>query len=98
MPKGTPTNRVPMIERLRQVVLQLLEEHKRDGALPINSRFLFYELEQRGLVVKVKPKGSALGNHEPTPGPSCIDESAPGDKLTGLGLDPDLDLYESRHP
>jgi hypothetical protein len=38
--------------RLQRACLELLREHKRDGALPTNGRFLFYELEQRGVVPK----------------------------------------------
>jgi hypothetical protein len=38
--------------RLQRACLELLQEHKRDGALPTNGRFLFYELEQRGVVPK----------------------------------------------
>jgi hypothetical protein len=41
--------------RTRQVVLDLLLEHERDGALPTNGRFVFYELEQRGLATKPHP-------------------------------------------
>jgi hypothetical protein len=38
--------------RLQRACLDLLREHKRDGALPTNGKFLFYELEQRGVVPK----------------------------------------------
>ena len=38
--------------RLQRALLDLLKEHKRDGAIPTNGRFLFYELEQRGLIPK----------------------------------------------
>jgi hypothetical protein len=38
--------------RLQRACLKLLGEHKRDGALPTNGRFVFYELEQRGVVPK----------------------------------------------
>jgi hypothetical protein len=38
--------------RLQRACLELLREHQRDGALPTNGRFLFYELEQRGVVPK----------------------------------------------
>ena len=37
---------------LRAALLELLEEHQRDGMLPTSNRFLFYELVQRGIVPK----------------------------------------------
>ena len=40
------------IGELRSVLLELLNEHERDGALPTSSRFLFYELVQRGILSK----------------------------------------------
>jgi hypothetical protein len=36
--------------RLQRACLELLREHQRDGTLPTNGRFLFYELEQAGVV------------------------------------------------
>lgn len=46
--------------RLQRACLDLLHEHKRKGEIPINGRFLFYELEQRGVIPKnydgVNPK------------------------------------------
>lgn len=38
--------------RLQRACLKLLREHERDGALPTSGRFLFYELEQKGVVPK----------------------------------------------
>lgn len=38
----------PIEQRTKQIVLDLLGEHARDGALPTTGRFVFYELEQRG--------------------------------------------------
>jgi len=38
--------------RLQRACLDLLHEHDRKGALPTNGRFLFYELEQRGVIPK----------------------------------------------
>jgi hypothetical protein len=38
--------------RLQRACLELLSEHERDDALPTNGRFLFYELEQKGVVPK----------------------------------------------
>jgi hypothetical protein len=38
--------------RLQRDCLKLLREHERDGSIPTNGRFLFYELEQRGVIPK----------------------------------------------
>lgn len=38
--------------RLQRACLALLREHEDDGALPTSGRFLFYELEQRGITPK----------------------------------------------
>lgn len=38
--------------RLQRACLELWEEHKADGALPTSLRFLFYELEGRGIIPK----------------------------------------------
>jgi hypothetical protein len=38
--------------RLQRACLELLKQHERDDTLPTNGRFLFYELEQRGVVPK----------------------------------------------
>src|SRR5262249_28283797 len=40
------------IATLRAILLSLLEEHERDGALPTSARFLYYELVQRGQLSK----------------------------------------------
>jgi hypothetical protein len=37
---------------LQRACLDLYEEHRRDGTLPTSLRFLFYELEGRGIVAK----------------------------------------------
>jgi hypothetical protein len=42
------------IGALRELLFNLLQEHKRDGTIPTNARFLFYELVQRGLLSKEK--------------------------------------------
>ena len=36
------------IGALRDLLLALLQEHERDGAIPTSARFLYYELVQRG--------------------------------------------------
>jgi hypothetical protein len=38
--------------QLQRACLDLLREHKRKGDIPTNGRFLFYELEQRGVIPK----------------------------------------------
>ena len=40
------------IGALRAILLALLGEHERDGALPTSARFLYYELVQRGQLSK----------------------------------------------
>jgi hypothetical protein len=40
------------IGALRAILLALLEEHERDGALPTSARFLYYELVQRSQLSK----------------------------------------------
>jgi hypothetical protein len=42
------------IETLRRVLVDLVAEHRRDGASPTSARFLFYELVQRRIVSKEK--------------------------------------------
>jgi hypothetical protein len=46
--------------RLQRACLGLIEEHRRDGAIPTSIRFLFYELEGRGIIPKqyFKPDGT----------------------------------------
>jgi hypothetical protein len=45
---------VSKIGELREVLFALLQEHERDGTIPTNARFLFYELVQRGQLSKEK--------------------------------------------
>src|SRR5215472_1872814 len=40
------------IGALRDLLFDLLQEHQRDGTIPTNARFLFYELVQRGQLSK----------------------------------------------
>jgi hypothetical protein len=40
--------------RLQRIVLDLLREHEREGAIPTSARFLYYELVQRGVLSKQK--------------------------------------------
>lgn len=47
---------------LQRACLKLLYEHQADGALPTSGRFIFYELEGRGIIPKVylKPDGTPM--------------------------------------
>jgi hypothetical protein len=45
---------VSKIGALRDLLFNLLQEHARDGTIPTNNRFLFYELVQRGQLSKEK--------------------------------------------
>lgn len=47
--------------KLQRAVLALLEEHEAHGELPTNGRFVFYELEQRGVVRKSRQGESRRG-------------------------------------
>jgi hypothetical protein len=53
--------------RLQRACLALLREHEADGALPTSIRFLFYELEGRGVIPKAyrKPDGTE-GKRKPS--------------------------------
>ena len=42
--------------RLQRACLQLYYEHLREGALPTSGRFMFYELEDRGIIPKLYRK------------------------------------------
>ena len=42
------------IGALRDLLFDLLQEHQRDGTIPTNARFLYYELVQRGQLSKEK--------------------------------------------
>jgi hypothetical protein len=39
--------------QLQRACLEILREHEEDGALPTSGRFIFYELEGRGVIPKV---------------------------------------------
>jgi hypothetical protein len=47
-----PVTHTSKIGALRDLLERLLQEHERDGMLPTNARFLFYELIQRGQLSK----------------------------------------------
>jgi hypothetical protein len=79
--------------RLQRACLQLLRQHEREGTIPTNGRFLFYELEQQGVVPKhyVKPSGEKRAR---TPAQDIADATL---RLRKLGLVPwDWILDESR--
>src|SRR5215470_6920044 len=48
--------------KLQRACLALLQEHEREGMIPTNGRFLFYELEQRGVVPKAYRDASGNAN------------------------------------
>ena len=56
IPDKPPTAQVARskIGALRDLLFSLLQEHERDGAIPTNARFLYYELVQRGQISKVR--------------------------------------------
>jgi len=79
--------------RLQRACLALLKQHEREGAIPTNGRFLFYELEQQGVVPKhyLKPSGEKRAR---TPAQDIADATL---RLRKLGLVPwDWILDESR--
>jgi hypothetical protein len=56
---------VSKASQLRAALLALLEEHRRDGALPTSGRFLFYELVARGIISK-QPTGKRRADQDMT--------------------------------
>jgi hypothetical protein len=55
--------------RLRYACYRKLLEHQRDGALPTNGRFIFYELEQDGAIPKHYLKADGSKRARPRGGP-----------------------------
>ena len=49
---------------LQRVCLDLYYEHRHEGTLPTSLRFLFYELEGRGIVAKSYPGKTVTGSQE----------------------------------
>jgi hypothetical protein len=71
--------------KLQRALLALLTEHEEDGAIPTSARFLFYELEQRGVVpsitstTRVASGPASPAETSPTPSPiSASTASSPG--------------------
>lgn len=68
--------------RGREAILAQLRVHERDGTLPTTGRFMFYELEARGLATKPHPddrRPNRRRNKGWPPGSQDV-----GDHLTGL--------------
>jgi hypothetical protein len=70
--------------KLQRACLDLLQQHEREGTIPTNGRFLFYELEQQGVVPKAyrNPDGSKRAR---TPSQDISDATL---RLRKLGLVP----------
>lgn len=51
--------------QLRVALLALLQEHRRDAALPTSGRFLFYELVAHGIIPK-QPTGKRRADQDMT--------------------------------
>jgi hypothetical protein len=71
--------------RLQRACLALLQEHEREGTIPTNGRFLFYELEQRGVVSKKYPLKADGKKPKRTPSQDISDATM---RLRELGLVP----------
>ena len=71
--------------RLQRAALQLLLDHEDAGEIPTNGRFIFYELEGRGVVFKQDPDGPRRGTAD-RPGPMELGEALTA--LRKLGLIP----------
>src|SRR6516164_9249904 len=79
--------------RLQRACFAWLKQHEREGTIPTIGRFLFYELEQQGVIPKhyVKPSGEKRAR---TPAQDIADATL---RLRKLGLVPwDWILDESR--
>ena len=71
--------------QLQRACLALLQEHEREGTIPTNGRFLFYELEQRGVVPKKYPLKADGKEPKRTPAQDISDATM---RLRELGLVP----------
>jgi hypothetical protein len=79
--------------RLQRACLALLRRHEHEGTIPTNGRFLFYELEQEGVVPKAYR--DADGNKRPRTAAQDISDATM--RLRRLGLVPwDWILDETR--
>jgi hypothetical protein len=76
--------------RLQRACLALYREHLRDGALPTSARFLFYELEDRGLVPKLYRRADGT----PRPRTPAQDISDALMHLREIGLIPWEDIVD----
>ena len=73
--------------RLQRECLKLLREHERNGDIPTNGRFPFYELEQRGVIPK-KYDGVNPRTGKTTPAPRCRMSAFATMHLREVGLVP----------
>jgi hypothetical protein len=69
--------------RLRLSFLSLLEEHRRDGALPTSGRFLFYELVGRGTISKT-PTGKRRADQDMNDALADLRRKSPAQTLVKL--------------
>ncbi|MEE8551416.1 MAG: hypothetical protein V3T08_09215 [Gemmatimonadota bacterium] len=69
--------------RLQRAAYQLLLDHEAAGEIPTNGRFIFYELEGRGVVFKQDPDGPRRGTAD-RPGPMELIEATTVLRKTGL--------------
>jgi hypothetical protein len=60
-------NPLSKIGKLRRALLDLLHEHEAPGGLPTSERFLYYELEQRGVVTKKRGINPRTGRKDARP-------------------------------
>jgi len=70
--------------RLQRACLELLRQHEREGTIPTNVTFLFYELEQQGVI----PKAYRDGNGDKRARTPRQDISDATMRLRELGLVP----------
>src|SRR5262249_31060181 len=70
--------------RLQRECLALLRKHEREGTIPTNGRFLFYELEQKGVVPKAY-RDAAGNKRARTPAQDISDATM---RLREIGLVP----------
>jgi hypothetical protein len=78
--------------RLQRECLKLLAEHEEDRAIPTSNRFLFYELESRGII----PKVYRYADGRPKPRTPSQDVSDATKHLRELGVPWDYIVDETR--
>lgn len=55
LPRYRDKNPSSITGKLRSALMRLMEQHRRDGAIPTSMRFLFYELVAQGVIKKDEP-------------------------------------------